>query len=87
MYFFGWIALVVISLWISVLAFIWAVRSGQFSDQARARYMPLRDGLPPEPEMAPTARTKEAYALGFIGLLSLIAMVAMMVVSQWTRGH
>ncbi len=37
------IALIVISLWVTIASFIWALRSGQFSEQNRARYLPLRD--------------------------------------------
>jgi cbb3-type cytochrome oxidase maturation protein len=52
MYFPTWIILVVISLWISLAAFIWGVLSGQFADQDRARYLPFmaeRDNLQPTP--------------------------------------
>ena len=31
---------------------IWAVRSRQFSQQDRARYLPLKSGIPPEPDSA-----------------------------------
>ncbi len=41
-YFVLWIMLVLVSLWISLMVFIWALRSGQFSDQERARSIPLR---------------------------------------------
>ena len=43
MYFPYWMMLLAVSLWASVLAFVWALRSGQFQDQGRARYLPLRD--------------------------------------------
>ncbi|MHB8808639.1 MAG: hypothetical protein ACYC9M_01310 [Desulfobulbaceae bacterium] len=32
-----------ISLWVSLLAFVWAMKSGQFAEQQRLRYLPLRD--------------------------------------------
>lgn len=41
MYFPTWILLVGISLMISIAAFIWGLRSGQFSDPERARYLPF----------------------------------------------
>ena len=50
MYFSGWMVLVAVSLWISLMAFLWGLQSGQFSDQERARYLPLRD-LPPRPSV------------------------------------
>ncbi|MEW6667781.1 MAG: cbb3-type cytochrome oxidase assembly protein CcoS [Thermodesulfobacteriota bacterium] len=43
MYFPYWMMLVGVSVWASILAFVWALRSGQFEDQGRARYLPLRD--------------------------------------------
>lgn len=41
--------------------FLWAVRARQFSDQDRARYLPLQSGIPvsepsPAPAAAPPAR-------------------------------
>jgi cbb3-type cytochrome oxidase maturation protein len=45
-YSFGWLTLVIISLAVSLVAFVWGVENGQFSDQARARYLPLRDQHP-----------------------------------------
>jgi cbb3-type cytochrome oxidase maturation protein len=43
MYYLHWTFLVIISLWASVIGFIWALKNGQFSDQNRARYLPLRE--------------------------------------------
>ncbi len=43
MYFSVWIILVAFSLWFSLMAFFWGLQSGQFSDQERARFLPLRD--------------------------------------------
>ena len=33
-------------------AILWAVRAGQFGDQERARYLPLRSGIPNDEEWA-----------------------------------
>jgi len=41
-----WIALVVITLVTGGIVFAWAIKTGQFSDQDRARYLPLGDPLP-----------------------------------------
>jgi cbb3-type cytochrome oxidase maturation protein len=43
LYYFPWLILIVISLSTALGAFIWALGSGQFSDQERARFLPLRD--------------------------------------------
>ena len=42
-YLFPWIFLIVGSLVAGVGLFIWAFHNGQFSDQGRARYLPLRE--------------------------------------------
>ncbi len=42
-YYLPWLLLVLISLSTAIGAFFWGLRNGQFSDQQRARYLPLRD--------------------------------------------
>ncbi len=41
-YLFPWIFLIVGSLVAGIGLFVWACRSGQLSEQGRARYLPLR---------------------------------------------
>ena len=80
MYISGWISLVVISLWVSLLAFLWALRSGQFMEQERARYLPLDDGFVPPPVKDPAKPTAGAYVLllvATVALLFILAPVAM----------
>jgi cbb3-type cytochrome oxidase maturation protein len=81
-YYLPWILLIVASLWVSLAAFFWALKHGQFSDQERARYLPLRDEVILAPLPRPSKRTREVYALlvvlcmGVLGLLvTLIAVV------------
>jgi cbb3-type cytochrome oxidase maturation protein len=45
-----WITFTVVALAGVIAVFIWAVRSRQFSDQDRARYLPLMSGIPGEGE-------------------------------------
>ena len=62
MYFPTWMILVMISLWISLVAFIWGIVSGQFSDQDRARYLPFmaeKDHL--QPVTLPSGRNVAFY--------------------------
>ena len=67
---FSWITLVILSLWISLLAFFWALRSGQFSDQARARYLPLAGERPLSLGQNPHKPTVEVYVLlGIVGIV------------------
>jgi cbb3-type cytochrome oxidase maturation protein len=76
-----WIALVTISLWISLVAFVWALRNGQFSDQGRARYLPLTDEFPLPPVKHPAKLTAEAYALLSIIILGSLGIVGSLVLS------
>jgi nitrogen fixation-related uncharacterized protein len=41
--YWSWILLVACTIWICLLGFVWALHDGQFSDQNRARYLPLVD--------------------------------------------
>jgi cbb3-type cytochrome oxidase maturation protein len=75
MYSLGWIGLVLASLWISVIAFVWAARSGQFSDQSRARYLALGEDISPTAPAAATRRRPESYALLVVTLLGAAAMI------------
>ncbi len=81
MYFPIWMILVVFSLGISLTAFIWGLQSGQFSDQERARYLPLRDGLAQTPVKNPSKLALEVYVLIFMGLIVLAALVASLVLN------
>jgi cbb3-type cytochrome oxidase maturation protein len=78
MFFSAWIILVVVSLWVSLIAFLWALRAGQFSDQARARFLPLIDEAAPPPHAVkdPSKLTIEAYALMAIAALGVAGMLA-----------
>lgn len=40
-YYLAWLILMIVGLTVSVFLFIWALETGQFSDQVRARYLPL----------------------------------------------
>ncbi len=86
-YYFGWMALVAFSLWVSVLAFVWALRDGQFGDQQRARYLPLSHE--PSPKASPADSRKgarEKAALLIISGLVMMALVAALLLSRLT-GH
>lgn len=45
-----WIDFTVLALTAVAAAVIWGVRAGQFGNQDRARYLPLRSGIPEVPE-------------------------------------
>jgi cbb3-type cytochrome oxidase maturation protein len=78
-----WISLVTISLLISLAAFVWALRDGQFSDQGRARYLPLRDEYARKPVDRPSKLSLEAYVLLSIAVLGSLGIVGSLVLSLW----
>ncbi len=71
MYYPYFIAYIAIGLALSLLVFFWALKNGQFHDQQRARFLPLRD----ETEAAPVKRSSmhrlEIYTLFFIAAAGL----------------
>jgi cbb3-type cytochrome oxidase maturation protein len=81
MYYLGWTILVGISLWVSLIAFVWALRSGQFADSGRARYLPLADAHPPAPAVGGNKLTLEGYVLLGIGVLGLLSLLSAIVLS------
>ncbi len=76
MYFPVWMILVAFSLGISLAAFFWGLHSGQFSDQERARYLPLRDRISQPLVKDPSKLAVEVYVLMIIGLMVVAALAA-----------
>ena len=78
MFFSVWIVLIAVSLWVSLIAFIWALQSGQFADQNRARYLPLMDEAEKPAIDDPAKLTVEVYVLlglataGLLGIFTSI---------------
>ncbi|MGD0230217.1 MAG: hypothetical protein ABSC19_07650 [Syntrophorhabdales bacterium] len=64
-----WFSLMIAGLVASVVLLLWGVRSGQFADQERARYLPLRDAETPVQGHSPGALGPEVYAL--VGLMAI----------------
>ncbi|GLI36245.1 cbb3-type cytochrome oxidase assembly protein CcoS [Desulforhabdus amnigena] len=75
-YYMGWILLVSVSVWTALIAFVWAVRAGQFSDQGRARFLPLIEQKDLPDLQEPVKIGRGAYALLFILALGGIGMLA-----------
>ena len=81
MYFSGWMMLVLISLMASLAAFLWGLRSRQFTSQDRARYLPLVDGLSAPPDRNPSDSGAEGYGMiailivGFAVLMAPIVLI------------
>ena len=77
LFYVWWIGLTAAAIWVSIAAFVWAVQTGQFSDQERARYLPLRNEnlTPPAQHEQPGRLSAEVYALMVVLGLGLLAMV------------
>lgn len=73
-----WLFLVVISVSTSLVAFIWGLRTGQFSNQERARYLPLGEDLlsQPIPEVSRSKRRAHMAALCMMAGVAFIAFGA-----------
>jgi nitrogen fixation-related uncharacterized protein len=87
-YYLFWAMLIAASLWVSIAGFLWAHRHGQFRDQERARYLPLRnESMTFAAEKGRGAR-REVYvmliilAVGLSGLLAVFIMTVAKVLEE-----
>jgi cbb3-type cytochrome oxidase maturation protein len=82
-----WVILVIVSLGTSLLAFVWALQAGQFSDQGRARYLALRDEplAPPADPAAGRFGRMRSFALAAVGAMGLMSLTAAVLLSIWRR--
>lgn len=71
MYYAGWLVLVSLSLGVSLVAFLWGLRSGQFSDPERARYLPLGRDLLSQPASVAPARRRRAQSVALLAIVFL----------------
>jgi cbb3-type cytochrome oxidase maturation protein len=73
-----WLFLVLMSVSVSLAAFIWGLRTGQFSNQERARYLPLGKDLlsQPIPEISRTKCRAHTTALYLIAAIAFTAFGA-----------
>lgn len=78
MVFLGWLLLVAASLGLSFGAFFWALRSGQFADQGRARFLALEQEAAAPP---PGGGGFERYALLAVALWVGLGLCAPLVLS------
>ncbi len=76
MFYVEWIFLVISGLGVSLLVFFWGMKTGQFADQARARYLPLTGETPLSPLKNPAKLSTEVYVLLFVVGLGIAAMLA-----------
>lgn len=78
MYYPYFISYIGIGLIISLTVFFWALKTGQFTDQQRARFLPLRDDTDQSPIKATRFNRLEIYGLFFLAVAGLGATAAVL---------
>jgi cbb3-type cytochrome oxidase maturation protein len=81
MYFPYFMAYMTAGFVVSLVVFLWAFRNGQFSDQQRARYLPLGDDTDRGPARVSRMNRLEAYALLGLACSGLLASGAVLIFS------
>ena len=79
MYYPYFITYMLIGLVISFFVFLWALNNGQFKDQNRARFLPLKDEGEMRPHNASRVSRIELYALALLATAGLMACAAVLV--------
>ena len=87
-YLFPWIFLILGSLVAGIGLFVWAFHSGQFSDQGRVRYLPLREIDPCTENSGQTSPTKKPYELIVLltGAIAVFLFTLVFVLLNGKRG-
>jgi cbb3-type cytochrome oxidase maturation protein len=78
MYYPYFITYMILGFAISLLVFFWALKNGQFRDQARARFLPLQHEPPPMATKVSRLNRYEVYALLFLVVAGLVASIAVL---------
>ena len=81
MYYPYFIAYMAAGFIISLVVFFWALNSGQFRDQQRARFLPLQNDLRPKPANVPRFAHIQTLALFVLVCLCLACAVAVVIFS------
>jgi nitrogen fixation-related uncharacterized protein len=76
MFYLEWLLLIGAGLMVSIGLFVWALLSGQFAEQGRARYLPLSDAAPLSAAPASSRLCSEVYVCLFIIGIWLCAMMS-----------
>ena len=85
MYYPYFIAYMAAGFIISLAVFFWALNSGQFKDQQRARFLPLQQDPPAQPAKIPRFARIQTYALlSLVGLC--LASAAAVVIFSLIKG-
>ena len=87
MYYPYFIAYITIGLSISLLVFFWALRTGQFKEQQRARFLPLRGDTQSAAVKTSRFSRIEVYGLFFLAVAGLGASAAILVFALYFSKH
>ena len=79
MYYPYFISYMLAGLAIALVVFAWALKSGQFRDQQRARFLPLYDAPRQSPVKASRTSRIEVYALFTLVIVGLCASFAVVI--------
>lgn len=79
MYYPYFISYLLAGLVVALAVFAWALKSGQFQDQQRARFLPLFDAPPQAPMRASRTSRLEVYALFTLAVAGLCASFAVVI--------
>lgn len=83
MYYPYFIAYITIGLTLSLVVFYWALKTGQFGDQQRARYLPLKDDGDAPPVKATRLGRIEIYGLFILATAGLGATAAVLALALY----
>jgi cbb3-type cytochrome oxidase maturation protein len=81
MYYPYFIAYMAAGFIISLVVFFWALNSGQFKDQQRARFLPLQNDRQAKPAKVPQFARIQTFALLALVCLCLASAMAVVVFS------
>ena len=81
MYYPYYIAYMVAGFTISLVVFFWALNSGQFKDQQRARFIPLKSEPPTKPAIVSRFARIETIALFSLVCICLASSVGVIIFS------
>lgn len=87
MYFPYFITYMIVGFAISLVAFFWALKNGQFKDQKRARFLPLEEDPDTPGAKISVFNRYEGYALVFLALAGLVASAAVLVFALLNSNH
>jgi cbb3-type cytochrome oxidase maturation protein len=76
MFYLGWLMLIAVGVGVSIGVFVWALKTGQFTDQQRARYLPLQNEQLELPQEQSPRLPAEVYALILIVILGIICFIS-----------